>query len=91
MSKYVKGPIKIESSSVTHIMDAEGSPVADIYLGRFTPGMYSVMLRRGLETFVCNGDGSVMELDTATAAAHTVDIFFDDCGAEAAIKERTTP
>ena len=83
MTRPVYRATKALEVQVTYIMDEEDCPLAEIHFGRWTPDKYSVLLRRGLETFVADGfSDTTKEHGTIREAAETVDLFLD-CGAAA--------
>ena len=83
MTHPVYKATKVLEVQVTYIMDEEGCPLTEIHFGRWTPGKYYVLLRRGLETFVADGfSDAAKEHGTIREAAETVDLFLD-CGAAA--------
>lgn len=63
------------------IMSAKDTPLAEIHLGRWTPGKYSVrLLVEPLDTFIMESSEKVQEVDTIREAAEMVDCFLH-CGA----------
>ena len=80
MTRPVYKATRAHEVQVTYIMDSDDCPLAEIHLGRWSPKKYSVLLRRGLETFVHDGRGGmdgIAEYDTIQEAAVTVDLFMD--------------
>lgn len=76
--KYEIG--QVISHQVWTIMSTNDMPLAEIHLGRWTPGKYSVRLLVGpLGTFIMESAENVKEVNSMLEAADMVDTFLH-CG-----------
>ena len=77
--KYEIG--SVINHEVWTIMSTKDMTLAEIHLGRWTPGKYSVRFAIGpLDTFIMESFDKVQEVDTIKEAAAMVDCFLH-CGA----------
>ena len=76
----------ITKSTAWEIKGENGEPFAEIHLGRFAAGKYSVRIVVGLGLFVVDGVDHPKEVDTIEEAAEIVDSFLD-CGAVETVRK----